>query len=609
MKFAHKIQVKHYFDKTWIYIYSAVMLIVMFAYINARFRGVDVPIINKILHPECFNEGLFPINLETYNPYFLYHYIAANLAKWWGLTENFNEIILLGKILWLLEMSIIIIGLIKLCDVVFKGDRVISIIAVLVYITFIRVYEEPANLAVMLFIFSVYYFVKSKWLISSILGALLFYVHIGWAVWWFLPFIFALLIILIHKKNISLKKIGICLFTVAIIASPIIIIYVSRIIGSKVDEFTNRYYYYIVLTAASPVRTLIYMPAYFIFIFLTFAIFVVGNIKSGRAGFRSDYILYIVLGMLVLFIVQFIFADILRNSFVIKMQLCRALINPGRIFGIMFFSYLLANQVKRGNYLFLFFFMLISSGYGILRGFLGDRKDIVYIVFGFVLLFYELFEGKILLFINRMHDEAGRNFKQIEYLRSCIKKINQILQRPIVIALVLLIMFIVPKLGIRSKIKAYIYPSMATSDKKKDCESDALDDLYSFINENLKDKKTAFLFNFTNEMDGYLTKTYHVPFFYGINTPVLTLFFNNEGAQKFKNILENDLNCPSDKILESIRNQDYDIWDEMWENLDEDLIINWKRKYGLTHVIRENDLPLDLPIIYENMFYTVYEIS
>ena len=49
-------------------------------------------------------------------------------------------------------------------------------------------------------------------------------------------------------------------------------------------------------------------------------------------------------------------------------------------------------------------------------------------------------------------------------------------------------------------------------------------------------------------------------------------------------------------------------WDEIWEGVDKDLILKWRGEYGITHVIRENELPLGFPVAYENEYYTIYDL-
>ena len=49
-------------------------------------------------------------------------------------------------------------------------------------------------------------------------------------------------------------------------------------------------------------------------------------------------------------------------------------------------------------------------------------------------------------------------------------------------------------------------------------------------------------------------------------------------------------------------------WIEVWDNLDEKQILKWKNEYGISHVIREVELPLSFKIIYINKKFIVYQI-
>jgi hypothetical protein len=70
----------------------------------------------------------------------------------------------------------------------------------------------------------------------------------------------------------------------------------------------------------------------------------------------------------------------------------------------------------------------------------------------------------------------------------------------------------------------------------------------------------------------------------------------------FQHIFENDLNYSIEK-LKSGRS-----WDEMWRSLDEKLIRKWRKEYSITHVIRENELSLNFPVVYQTEYYKVYDL-
>ena len=71
---------------------------------------------------------------------------------------------------------------------------------------------------------------------------------------------------------------------------------------------------------------------------------------------------------------------------------------------------------------------------------------------------------------------------------------------------------------------------------------------------------------------------------------------------KFQYIFENDLNYSIEKFKSE------GSWDKMWRSVDEKLIRKWRDDYRVTHVIRENELHLDFPVVYENEHYTIYDL-
>ena len=71
----------------------------------------------------------------------------------------------------------------------------------------------------------------------------------------------------------------------------------------------------------------------------------------------------------------------------------------------------------------------------------------------------------------------------------------------------------------------------------------------------------------------------------------------------FKNIVINDFELTAYDIKNT------ETWVDIWFNLDEKMIIFWKKKYQVTHLIREKSLSkLNFKIIYENQKYYIYEL-
>ena len=48
---------------------------------------------------------------------------------------------------------------------------------------------------------------------------------------------------------------------------------------------------------------------------------------------------------------------------------------------------------------------------------------------------------------------------------------------------------------------------------------------------------------------------------------------------------------------------------KIWSNLNITNFLWWKETYGLTHIIREKNLPLDFPIIFSDNEYNLYNIN
>ena len=194
-------------------------------------------------------------------------------------------------------------------------------------------------------------------------------------------------------------------------------------------------------------------------------------------------------------------------------------------------------------------------------------------------------------------------------------KNNILLQQPVIVALVLLVFFVSYKLSFSQSVKSCIKSLLRNSNEIKtvavqDKRKLLYEDVSSFFNEDVADRKALILYPFL-EFDFPIFVPRHDSFI-SYMTPAYSLFYNLQGSGEFKYILENDLNYSLDRLFRGRINNAkifYDRWDEMWKNLDEGIINRWNEKYNLTHVIREKDLPLNFPVVYQNSFYVVYEIK
>jgi hypothetical protein len=142
------------------------------------------------------------------------------------------------------------------------------------------------------------------------------------------------------------------------------------------------YFYYIQQWQTSPLLALTITPFTFFNQWLTFAILCLGYISAKKAGYDHGNILLLAMGAIVLYFVQFVFADVLSSSFIIPMQLTRAF-HVVQVFGNLFIAFLLAGHIRKGNYIFvsLFLFMYLTH---------HSHKSIFLSII--LLIFYEILE-------------------------------------------------------------------------------------------------------------------------------------------------------------------------------------------------------------------------
>tara|TARA_B100001971_G_C18095856_1_gene486053 strand:- start:379 stop:969 length:591 start_codon:yes stop_codon:yes gene_type:complete len=126
-------------------------------------------------------------------------------------------------------------------------------------------------------------------------------------------------------------------------------------------------------------------------------------------------------------------------------------------------------------------------------------------------------------------------------------------------------------------------------------------DIAAFTNEKISGEDVILVSPFSDPDFKYYT---HHRVFINASTPYPgNLLEQSTFSSNFQNIFENDLGYSIEKLRVD------GSWEDIWQSVDEGLIIKWKRDYGVTHVIRENDLPFNFPKLYQNSVYTVYEIK
>ena len=184
-------------------IYFLLYIIFVFVFIgkygSISVESLDVGYIKRILHPEYPQGGI------SNDPQFHYNYIVAFVARFLGYEANSAD---LAKIFWFFEQALTLVVLIKLCGYLFKGDKLTLVLVIFMYLMLKSGETDQKTMLRPLHFLAIYYFLKEKWILAAIFSASIFYLHIGVAIWWFVPSCFALCLVYLFKnKNIDFFQI------------------------------------------------------------------------------------------------------------------------------------------------------------------------------------------------------------------------------------------------------------------------------------------------------------------------------------------------------------------------------------------------------------------
>ena len=296
---------KQLFDESKLfYLTICLMFLVnfMILYVNGgfHFEAIDMGFIKRILHPE------YPQGGVIYDPQLHYNYTVAFVGKTLGYEADSHE---LAAMFYFLEMSLTVIILIKLNNFLFRSDKITLGLLVLMFLMVFSGEVDQKTMATPFCLFSIFYFLKEKWTLSAIFAASLFYLHIGFALWWFLPSCFALgIMFLLKNRRVTLREIVRYPFIVTLLVSPVLYYYMSLTPIVLRNDFATNYFYGInnsVLFALSnPSRRGIMS-------LIATVVFVVGYNKWRKAGGANACVVPIALGVLSVFVLNFIMVDLM----------------------------------------------------------------------------------------------------------------------------------------------------------------------------------------------------------------------------------------------------------------------------------------------------------
>ena len=561
------------------------ILVVIGKYGSIHIESIDMNFIKRILHPEYPQGGI------SYDPNFHYNYIVSSVAKAFDFEADSR---VLATIFWFFEQAITVIVLLKICDLLFKGDRLTLFILVLTYLMLKSGETDQKTMLRPLHFLAIYYFLKEKWFFVAIFSASIFYLHIGVAIWWFVPSCFALgTVYLLNHKQVTILQITKYNITVLLLASPVLYFYLGVTqLSFTNNDFLARYWHGI---NNSIILNLIYNPKGLSMSLITIGLFTVGYRKWKKSGGYNDYIVPIAIGVLLLFVIDFVLVDLMFNGIALKLQLLRSFLNI-EFFASLFFAYLIAGQLRNGNIVFcavLLIFLIIKPFWLFFS--VVDWLDALYVFYAVVLIF-EIFEKQISVAKEEINLFFCSNSVLVQFKKTT-NWIQHFVQKPVNLAGLFIIPYALIVTTMSSPIKLYVKSILGIQQKTGMSKSDSLlKDIARFTNEKIQGSDVILVFPFTQaEFEHY---TNQKVFF----TSLWLTGYVPERIDKFQYIFEKDLNYSIEKLRGG------GSWDEMWRSVDERILLKWKKDYGITHVIRENEISLDFPVAYENEHYTIYDL-
>ena len=180
-------------------------------------------------------------------------------------------------------------------------------------------------------------------------------------------------------------------------------------------------------------------------------------------------------------------------------------------------------------------------------------------------------------------------------------RIHYFFQSPVNLAGFFVVLYVLLATTSLSPIKSYVKSVLSSNQKISMSKSESLyQDIVRFTNEQIIGDDVILVFPFGEADFQFYINHRH---FINRSTPLYVTSLNPfKYVVNFQDIFENDLNYSIEKLRSG------GSWDEIWRSVDEKHILKWRKEYGITHVIQENEITLDFPIVYRNDHYTIYDL-
>lgn len=537
-----------------------------------HFEPIEFGSIVQILHPELPKGGII------YQPNFNYNYLMATVIRWLNLGSDWG-VFLRGY--WFVEMMATVAVLLRISGFVFKKDRLIAVIFVMSYIFYRSGELDPKTMALPLYFGALYCILLGRWVWAGIWAGLIFYLHIGIAVWLLMPSLIGLAVFGRKGNGAPFKSIAAYACSAGLTALPVIYYYLIQTNSQVFDEFVIRYYYFVCSMSSSV--TLMLRQGYSALIMKLVLAAVVGwgCYRSGKDGSPSARLGYVLGGVVIVYFLNWILVDIFFVKTAIVLQLLRSFVFV-QFFAFLFLAYFLSRQIRAGNLFLFVLYVLIFCGYGLVRKFLGDNNQETALAVLYVL---------ILLF-----DILGRKIT-FDQVRQAFQKVL----RPVFIAGLFCLMMAAYLPVFKAAIKAGFGVGEYRAAVSWSKDEYLYQDMAGFVN-TIADNNVLVVYPFLNLDFVFFA---HQKTFWDAYSPVHQIQYSND-LSDFKDVFQKDLHLSLDKIA----SMGFDpAWEEAWKNLPEDAVLRWHKEYGVTHIIREKELPFNFPVVYENAYYRLYNVG
>ncbi len=565
-------------NKIYILIFTYIVLIFAYRFKDINFEIQDFDAINRILNPKL------PKGSLEYDFQHNYNYINSFLINFFNL-----NITLMPKIFWFLERLLTVFAIYKICNLFLKTNKNFFILTIFLYLAFKSGETDQKTLALPIILFSFYFILIDKYKLAGFFAGLVFYFHIGSGVWWSVPSIIFLFFIVLNYQN---KKeifnfLNYSIVTI-LISIPVLYFYLFiQDLNFTKNDFFKSYWYGINNSFAFLLK---YKINEFYNYLTSIIFFILGYFIWSRknSNIQNIKLLYCYFSLFFILFLNHIFVEFLFNGIFIKLQMLRIL-DILFYFNILFLSFILCLQIERSNYFFIiiFFISLIPNPFFIVYQYISYWNYINFLFLSIVI--YELiyYLNKNYIIFNK-HSFFYKISSYFNFLQNPFKLVSFII--------FLLCLSIVNNLfKIEDKLINYILNDNKIT-QNFIIEDQNLEKALEFMDNEITGNNLLFLIPITNGDIRYLTK--HKTFFDRNSL----LDYIPENVDIFENIVTQDF-----KYLARDLHKD-STWIEIWNLIDEKRIINWQNKYGITHVMREIELPLEFKTLYKNKKFVIYEL-